>query len=99
VSENREATLEVLRYFNPDKMDLLVFTSYPYALGKTDPSMIPDDYYAKAANYMPGKPFGFSEIAWPSLNSLGGEQAQANFITQAVGRLTRDQGINLHLFG
>jgi len=99
VSENREANLEVLRYFNPDKMDLLVFTSYPYALGKTDPSMIPDDYYAKAANYMPGKPFGFSEIAWPSLNSLGGEQAQANFITQAVGRLTRDQGINLHLFG
>ncbi|MGC8899121.1 MAG: hypothetical protein ACP5KP_01210, partial [Candidatus Micrarchaeia archaeon] len=43
VSENREANLEVLRLFNPNKMDLLVFTSYPYALGKTDPSMIPDD--------------------------------------------------------
>jgi len=99
VSENREANLEVLRLFNPDKMDLLVFTSYPYALGKTDPSKIPEDYYLKAANYMPGKPFGFSEIAWASLDALGGEQAQADFITQATGLLTRDRGINLHLFG
>jgi hypothetical protein len=99
VSENREANLEVLRLFNPNKMDLLVFTSYPYALGKTNPSKIPDDYYSKAANYMPGKPFGFSEIAWASLDALGGEQAQANFIVQATTRLTRDRGINLQLFG
>jgi len=99
VSENREANLEVLRLFNPDKMDLLVLTSYPYALGKTDPSKIPEDYYLQAANYMPGKPFGFSEIAWASLDALGGEQAQADFITQATGLLTRDRGINLHLFG
>jgi len=99
VSENREANLEVLRLFNQDKMDLLVFTSYPYALGKTDPSMIPDDYYSKAADYMPGKPFGFSEIAWPSLDAFGGEQAQADFIMDATGRLTRDRGINLYLFG
>ncbi len=99
VSENREANLEVLRLFNPNKMDLLVFTSYPYATGKTDPSMIPDDYYSKAADYMPGKPFGFSEIAWASLDALGGEQAQANFIIQATSRLTRDRGIDLHLFG
>ncbi|GIV19680.1 MAG: hypothetical protein KatS3mg023_1431 [Armatimonadota bacterium] len=99
VSENREANLEVLRLFNPQKMDLLVFTSYPYALGKTNPSMIPDDYYSKAADYMPGKPFGFSEIAWASLDALGGEQAQASFILQATGRLTRERGIDLHLFG
>jgi len=99
VSENREAKLEVISLFNPDKMDLLVFTSYPYALGKTNPSMIPDDYYSKAADYMPGKPFGFSEIAWASLDALGGEQAQADFIVQATTRLTRDRGINLHLFG
>jgi len=99
VSENREADLEVLRLFNPNKLDLLVFTSYPYVLGKTNPSMIPDDYYSKASNYMPGKPFGFSEIAWASLDALGGEQAQADFIVQATTRLTRDRGINLHLFG
>lgn len=99
VSEHREANLEVLRQFNPKKMDLLVFTSYPYALGKTHPSKIPDDYYSRASDYMPGKPFGFSEIAWASLNALGGEQAQADFIVQATTRLTHDRGINLHLFG
>jgi len=99
VSENREANLEVLRLFNANKMDLLVFTSYPYALGITNPSKIPDDYYSKAADYMQGKPFGFSEIAWASLDALGGEQAQADFIVQATTRLTRDRGINLYLFG
>jgi len=99
VSEHREADLEVLRLFNPYKMDLLIFTSYPYALGKTNPSMIPDDYYSKAVDYMPGKLFGFTEIAWASLEALGGEQAQADFLVQAITRLTRDRGINLHLFG
>jgi hypothetical protein len=48
---------------------------------------------------MPEKPFGFTEIAWPSLEALGVEQAQADFIEQAANRLTRDRGINLHLFG
>ncbi len=99
VQENREANLEVLRLFNRDKMDLLVFTSYPYALGKTSPSMIPDNYYLRAASYMPEKPFGFSEIAWPSTDAFGGEQAQVDFIMQATGRLTRDKGVNLYLFG
>ena len=99
VSENKEANLEVLNLFKPDKMDLLIFTSYPYATGKTSPSMIPDDYYLKSANYMQDKPFGFSEIAWPSLDAFGGEQAQADFIIQATTRLTRDRGINLFLFG
>jgi len=100
VSENREADLEVLRLFNPDKMDLLVFTSYPYAVqGINRPSDIPGDYYSRAADYMPGKPFGFAEIAWPSLEGLGGEQAQADFIEQASTRLTRDKGVNLQLFG
>ncbi len=99
VSENREANLEALRFFNSSKMDLLVFTSYPYSLGITSPSMIPDDYYLKAAAYMPGKPFGFSEIAWPSMPAFGGEQGQADFILQATGRLTRDRGISLDLFG
>lgn len=100
VSENREADLEVLHLFNLTKMDLLVFTSYPYAVqGINSPSDIPDDYYSRVSDYMPGKPFGFSEIAWPSLDAFGGEQAQADFIIEATGRLTRDRGINLHLFG
>jgi len=36
VSENREADLGVLGLFNQDKMDLIVFTSYPFSLGKKD---------------------------------------------------------------
>jgi hypothetical protein len=100
VSENREADLTFLSMFNPEKMDILVFTSYPYAVqGIKRPSDIPDDYYSRALSYLPGKPFGFSELGWPSIDFFGGEQAQADFIMQMAGRLTREQGIDLHLFG
>ncbi len=99
VSENREANLEVLSMFDARKMDVLVFTSYPYAVqGMNHPSDMPDDYYATALNYMPGKPFGFSELGWAALEAFGGEQGQADFITQASTRLTIEQGIQLHLF-
>ena len=37
---------------------------------------------------MPGKPIGFTEIAWPSMTQFGGEQAQADFITRLGGDLT-----------
>jgi len=99
VSENREADLEVLHLFNPDKMDLLIFTSYPYSLGITNPLLIPDDYYSRILEYMPGKAFGFSEVAWTSLKEFGGEQSQAEFITQLVNRLTKERGINLYMLG
>ncbi|RLI44986.1 hypothetical protein DRO69_06170 [Candidatus Bathyarchaeota archaeon] len=100
VSENREADLNVLSMFNPDKMDLLIFTSYPYAVqGINRPSDIPDDYYSETLSYLPDKQVGFSELGWPSIDVFGGEQAQADFITQVAGRLTREQGVNLHLFG
>jgi hypothetical protein len=88
-----KAAWYLLRWF------LLLSGDGPYALGKTRPSLIADDYYSRAADVMPGKPFGFSEIAWASLEALGGEQGQADFIVQASTRLTRDRGINLHLFG
>lgn len=100
VSENREANLEVLSMFQPPKMDILVLTSYPYAIsGINRVSDIPDDYYSRALSYMPGKPFGFSELAWSSLDAFGGEQGQADFITLAATRLTVAQGVDLHLFG
>jgi acyl-CoA-binding protein len=100
VSENREANLDVLRMFNPDKMDILVITSYPHAVqGINRPTDIPDDYYSIPSNYMPGKPFGFSELAWPSMSAFGGEQGQADFLSQVSVRLTREQGIDLHLLG
>ncbi|MCR4393070.1 MAG: hypothetical protein NUV31_01720 [Dehalococcoidales bacterium] len=100
VSGNREADLAVLKMFDPDKLDMLVFTSYPYAVkGIKRPADIPSDYYAKALQYMPGKPFGLTEAGWSALEAFGGEQAQADFITETAGRLTTGQGINLLFLG
>ena len=100
VSENREVDLDVLKLFDAKKMDVLVFTSYPFAIKSINlPSDIPDDYFLRASDYMPGKPFGMSELGWPALDAFGGEQGQAYFLTQAAGRLTTEQGIDLHLFG
>ncbi len=99
VSENREADLNVLSMFDAHKIDLLIFTSYPYAVqGINRPSDIPDDYYSRALDYLPDKPFGFSELGWPSIDAFGGEQGQADFITQVSERLTKEQGVNLELF-
>jgi len=98
VDENREADLNVFALFDPDKMDMLVITSYPYSLaGINRPEDIPDDYYLEVAESMPGKPFGFSEVAWSSLEAFGGEAGQALFLEQLVGRLTVDQGVELRL--
>jgi len=110
VDQLREADLEVLKMFDPAKLDLLVFTSYPYSVRKdrngamltkpfNKPADLPDDYYSRALAYMPGKPLGFSEITWTSADFYGGEQAQADFITQVVGRLTAAQGTDLELLG
>ncbi len=100
VVENREADLTVLRMFNADKLDMLVFTSYPNAVrGIRRPENIPGDYYAKALKYISEKPFGLSEAGWAALDAFGGEQSQADFITQVMGRLTVEQGINLQLLG
>ena len=52
-----------------------------------------------ARNELAGKPFGFSEVAWPSLAPFGGEAAQADFLTRLVGPLSRDAGVDLHLVG
>ena len=100
VSENREADLTILERFNPAKMDLLVFTSYPYAVrGINRPADIPPDYYSRIQEHVPDKPIGFSELGWPSMEAFGGERGQADFIAEVAGRLTRGQGMNLHLFG
>ena len=100
VSENREADLAVLDLFDREKMDLLVFTSYPHAVqGINRPSDIPSDYYSSALRYMPGKPLGFSELGWPSMPAFGDEKGQADFMLQAASRLTIGQEVELHLFG
>jgi hypothetical protein len=102
VDENREADLKVLEMFNPDKLDVLVFTTYPFALAEINSVFdIPDDYYSRALDRIgvTDKPFGFTELCWSTLEYFGGEPAQAKFLTQAAGRLTTEQGVNLHLFG
>ena len=98
VSENREADMGVLELFDPQRIDMLVLTSYPYSLqGVNRPGDLPDRYYAEASDYMPGKPFGFSEIAWSSLEAFGGEEGQAQLLWDVVERLTLDQGVDLRL--
>lgn len=100
VSENREANLSVISLFDPDKLDIVVLTSYPHSvMGINSPSDIADDYYAGAHDLIALKPMGFSEIAWPSFSAFGGESAQSSFIVDAVNRLTRDQGLDLELIG
>lgn len=100
VSEHREADLSVLKLFNPDKLDILVFTTYPYTVkGVRRPEDLPDDYYKKAFNYIKDKPMGFSEVAWPSLSFFGGEESQAEFVKELTGRLTQVQGIKLEFIG
>lgn len=99
VSENREADMSVISLFNPNKLDMLVLTTYPYALPNISlPSDIPLDYYSSVAEYLPGKLFGFSEIGWSTLDFFGGEQGQHDFLINLSTVLTRDQGIDLHLF-
>ncbi len=80
VKENREADLSFLSHFDPNKIDIIVFTSYPYSVNTINsPTDIPQDYYSKVLNYL-NKPVGFSEISWPSRPQLGGEAGESLFI-------------------
>lgn len=100
VDEHRPADMSVLRLFDGTVLDLLVLTTYPFAVvGVSRPEDIPADYYSAAAQYLPGKPFGFSEIGWSSLDAFGGPQSQADFLRLLATDLTRDQGADLRLFG
>jgi len=98
VSENREADLSVLDYFDPEKLDILVFTTYPHSVqGVNNPTDIPDDYYSRLSERIPGKPIGFSEASWPSTEVFGGEAAQVEFLDLLTGDLTIDRGVELEL--
>jgi hypothetical protein len=101
VAENRLADVaSALALFDPERLDLLVVTSYPHAVQSINhPDDIPADYYTSIASLAAGKPFGFSEVAWPSAEPFGGQPAQADFLTRLVGPLTRQQGVDLHLVG
>ena len=99
VTENREADLTVLEYFN-GYLDILVFTTYPFSVqGILSPSDIPDEYFLRAFDHIGSMPIGFSELSWIVHESFGGEKGQADFLRYMVGRLTIDQGIDLKLLG
>jgi hypothetical protein len=98
VSEYREADLSVLNMFDSSKLDMLAFTSYAFAVqGINRPSDVPDDYFSRALSIMPGKKIGFTELGWPSMDALGGEQGQADFLADVAGRLTTGQGVQLQM--
>lgn len=103
VSEHKEANLDILSLFNVEKLDIIVFTSYPFAVeGINRPSNIRNDYYSKIFsenNINFDKPFGFSELAWISRDEFGGQEAQSEFLHDIVTRLTIQQGMNLYLLG
>lgn len=99
VRDNQEADLSVLELFDPSKLDVLAFTSYPFALaGVNRPEDLPDDYYSRVFDHISERPISFTELAWPSISAFGGEASQADFVAEMAGRLTRDQGLELELF-
>jgi hypothetical protein len=100
VSENKEADLSVFSLFNEEKIDVLALTTYPYAVqGITTPSDIPLTYYRQVADMMPNTPFGFTEIGWSTLEVFGGEKGQYDFLMNLSTLLTKDQDVDLRLFG
>ena len=66
-----------------DKLDLLVFTTYPWKF-YDKPEDIPDDYYSKLETYTT-KPVAFTEIGWPSDTDAGSsEKEQAEYLLRFV---------------
>lgn len=49
-------------------------------LEKTNLSMIPDDYYSKAADYMPEKPFGLAKLPGHHLMHLEANKPKEVFL-------------------
>lgn len=84
-SEGRQPYWELLELFEP-RLDLAVFTTYPY-FDYTSPAHIPEDYYAVITEHT-DRPIAFSEIGWPSAplstapdSEFGGsEEEQAEFV-------------------
>jgi hypothetical protein len=98
VSKNKEANMSFLKMFDPDRLDLLVLTTYPYSVqGINRVSDIPDNYYSGVFDHTDIKKIGFSEAAWTSLSQFGGEEEQSAFIRNITGRLT--EGLDLELLG
>jgi hypothetical protein len=100
VDENRQADMDVLKLFDPARLDMVAFTSYPFSVeGITVPEDVPDNYYAGPLLEagLSGKPVAFTELGWSTLEPFGGEMGQATFLRDAAGRLTAARGLDLRL--
>jgi len=71
-----------------DKLDLVVFTTYP-EINYSSPEGIPLDYYSEITEHT-NKKIAFSEIGWSSTE--GGEEAQVEFIDTF---LERTEGLDM----
>ena len=84
-SQGRQAHWELLDMFG-ERLDLAVFTTYPY-FDYTSPGDVPDDYYAAISEHT-DRPIAFSESGWPSAplstapdSDYGGSEIeQADFV-------------------
>ncbi|MFO8050521.1 MAG: tandem-95 repeat protein [Thermoplasmatota archaeon] len=94
VKDNREANLSILEHFDPDRMDVLVFTSYPFAVsGINRAADMDDDYYFRAFSHFSNKPFGLSEVAWKADPAFGGERGQSDFVSDLFSRFTASMDV------
>ncbi len=81
---------EVIDKFG-NKLDLLVFTTYPWKFYDT-PEEIPENYYAKLEAYTT-KPIAFTEIGWPSTSDTGtSEKEQADYLRK-FRELTKEMNL------
>ena len=90
-SQNQMEETDSWEIINEFKLDLLVFTTYPWKFYDT-PEEIPDNYYSKLETYST-KPIAFTEIGWPSDSSVdASEKEQADYLRR-FDELTEDMDI------
>jgi len=72
---------DLIKKFDPKKMDLFGFTTYPDLQKFASPAAIPRDYYRPIAERVGQAPVAFTEIAWPTVpGDAQGETHQAEFL-------------------
>ncbi|MEA3559917.1 MAG: tandem-95 repeat protein [Candidatus Thermoplasmatota archaeon] len=100
VAENREANLSILEHFDPDRMDVLTFTTYPFSVsGINRVSDMDNDYYSRVFLHFEDKPFALSEAAWSADPAFGGELEQSRFVSSLFNRFTAEEDLDVEFLG
>lgn len=72
---------DVIKKFNPRKLDLFGFTTYPDLQKFRSPADIPRDHYRPIAERVGSVPVAFTEIGWATMpGDAEGEAHQAEFL-------------------